>query len=112
MKKQSSYVVVSKDDNGVPHNETGHAVEISPSTKIWYYHGLLHRVDGPAYFNEDNSYEEWWLHGKRHRVNGPAIKYPDGKASWWVNGVEFYSEETWFQALTKECQINYIFEVG
>ena len=41
------------------------------SFERWHYHGIIHRVGGPAYSapNEDI----WYLNGNRTRADGPAI---------------------------------------
>lgn len=111
MNKKTSSVVVSRDESGAPHNETEHSVVITPDVKLWYYHGLLHRVDGPAYFNSETCYSEWWYMGCRHRVDGPAIIYPDGTYLWCYNNKNYSCKEEWFNALTKEEQVSYLFKI-
>ena len=31
--------------------------------KDWYFHGIQHREDGPA-FEASNGYREWWINGE------------------------------------------------
>lgn len=60
---------------------------------IWYDHGEIHRIDGPAiihFFKGVKTYEEWRIRGVCHRENGPAItNYTKGKVShrrYFING--------------------------
>ena len=71
-----------EDDN--LHREDGPAITTG-GLEIWYKHGIRHREDGPAYYN-DQGYKEWSFNGKYHRIDGPAIIYIDGSCEWWVNG--------------------------
>jgi hypothetical protein len=48
-------------------------------------HGDFHRLDGPAFEDEDG-HKSWWVDGKRHRLDGPAIEGVDGEKQWWVDG--------------------------
>lgn len=52
--------------------------------KVWYVHGIKHRIDGPATI--DNSGVEWRQNGLRHRIGGPAVIWSNGDREWWVNG--------------------------
>lgn len=47
--------------------------------------GVLHREDGPAWFNSYNE-KEYWMNGLRHRLDGPAVEYVMGFRQWWING--------------------------
>lgn len=38
---------------------------------IWYCHGLIHRLNGPAI--ESRGSQIWCQNNKRHRVDGPAV---------------------------------------
>ena len=51
-----------------------------------YYHGLLHRIDGPA-AEWPNGYKYWYFKGKLHRSDGPAVELPSGYKEYWVNGI-------------------------
>jgi hypothetical protein len=95
--------------NGEYHREDGPAVEVPNGSKYWYLNGYYHREDGPAIENRDGI-KEWYLMGKIHRVDGPAIEYPDGYKEWFINGKE-YSQIEWFQKLTSEQQINYLWNL-
>ena len=44
-----------------------------------------HREDGPAIIGEDGT-EAWWFHGLLHRIGGPAITAGQYQA-WWEYGV-------------------------
>ena len=92
------------------HRIGGPAIEHQNGTKMWHQNGKLHRLNGPAIEYENGS-KEWWIKGKRHRVDGPAIEYSDGEMDWFINGIQFYSQEEWFEALPKENQIAYLFNM-
>ena len=84
---------------------------VGKAYKYWVNsNGDLHRLDGPA-AEWANGTKEWFLNGVLHRVDGPAIEYLDGQKDWFINGEEFSSQEAWFKALPKECQIDYLFKM-
>ena len=65
----------------------GVEIKIQPDgAKHWYFHGVLHRDDGPAV--ERPHGEKWWFQfGKQHREDGPAVEYDDGRTNeYWLNG--------------------------
>ena len=65
--------------------------------QMWYLHGQLHRVDGPAAIWSDGRHH-WYLHGQCHRVDGPAMIHADGSQRWFVQGQEFTREVVeWLQ---------------
>ncbi len=72
--------------------------------------GELHRLDGPA-VEFKNGKRCWYKNGYFHRLDGPAIEHSDGTKYWWLDG-RLYSEEKWFEALTFEKQIAYLFKLG
>ena len=72
--------------------------------------GLLHRLDGPAREYSDG-YKSWWVDGKRHRVDGPAVECKNGYKEWFIKGVFFKNKECWFNALAKDEQITYLFNM-
>ena len=96
--------------NGRLHREDGPAVNKYNGTTMWYFNGVLHRVNEPA-ITIPNEKKEWWFEGNRHRVDGPAVEYKNGSKSWYVKGIYFPSKEAWFNALTKEEQIAYLFNM-
>ena len=98
------------NSNGVLHRVDGPAVEWTDGSKEWYLYGKRHRVDGPAVAWK-NGIKEWFVNGKYHRVDGPAIEYRSGRKDWFINGEEFSSQEAWFKALSRECQIDYLFKM-
>lgn len=55
--------------------------------KEWYYHGVLHRVGGPAVDAGDSFH--WFHYGKRHRTDGPASRYI-------AHGTGLYIEHYWY----------------
>jgi hypothetical protein len=89
----------------------------TPYFSAWYRHGLMHRLNGPAYVAHDSAARmffhlgkrhradgepavyrpdgglEWWENGERHRAAGPAIENPNGSREWWVKGKKKTFEE-------------------
>lgn len=63
----------------------------------YYYHGLLHRDDGPArtyQMTQSAVFNEYYYKGKLHRDEGlPAIDYPNGTREWWVHGLRHRDED-------------------
>ena len=99
-----------RNEEGRLHRLDGPAVEWETKTRKWYKNGILHRVDGPAIEWFDGS-KEWYLDGELHRVDGPAIEWSDGAEDWWLNGELFNSKEAWFEALTEEEKLAYLFNM-
>lgn len=58
---------------------------------------ILHREDGPAYFNP-HGLQEWFLNGKRHRSDGPAITWADGCQEWYLNDIEYTNQKEYQEA--------------
>ncbi len=58
------------------HKEDGPAIALKSGYDSWYLDGELHRIGGPATFDERTI--EYWKHGKRHNLDGPAIIWVDG----------------------------------
>ncbi len=86
-------------------------ITLSKETEVyeWWKNGVRHREDGPA-VEYPNGEEEWWLNGKRHRDDGPAVIYSIWVKFWWLNGYS-YSQEEWFEALTPEQQIKFLWNL-
>ena len=95
---------------GLYHRIDGPAIEYVNGTTMWCLNGLLHRVGGPA-IEYVNRTKEWYQQGKRHRVDGPAIEWSNGSEGWYLEGNSYPSKEAWFNALTKEDQIAYLFNM-
>lgn len=57
---------------------------VSDFKRVYYYNGIKHRQDGPAYISTWGD-KEWWLNGMLHRDDGPAIEYSNGRVEWWKN---------------------------
>ena len=110
MKKVFDDRIEWMNDKGELHRFNGPAVEYNNGTKYWYQNGYLHRLDGPAaeYFNGD---KRWFQNGDPHRLDGPAVEYVNGPKCWYING-ERYSEQKWFEALTEDEKIAYLFKLG
>jgi hypothetical protein len=52
--------------------------------EIWYQHGDVHRVDGPAVIMKNCEF--WFQNDKPHRIGGPAISGAGRKKEYWING--------------------------
>jgi hypothetical protein len=103
-------VVVWKNEAGQLHRTDGPAAEWPNGTKEWYFKGRMHRLDGPAIESHTGT-KEWYYDGKLHRIDGPAVILENKYESWYLNGRYFPSKEAWFNALTKEEQIAYLFKM-
>ena len=82
------------DENNKLHRDGDEPAMIYPPNgkcKIWYFHGLVHRENGPAKIWNDGS-KEWWVNGKPHRLDGPAMmesRSGQPKAyMWFIEGKE------------------------
>jgi hypothetical protein len=66
-------------------------------SQVWYQHGELHRINGPAVTWPDGR-QAWYQHGELHRINGPAVIRPDGHQGWYVHGRSITGEVVeWLQ---------------
>lgn len=79
--------------HNILHCRYGPAVISLNGTKIWYYTGKIHRIDGPAIIY-NNCNRERYQNGLLHReVNehsrnpGPAIENLDGSGKWCIYGI-------------------------
>ena len=52
--------------------------------EMWYLHGDLHRVGGPAVILKNG--ELWFQNDRPHRLDGPAISGAGRKKEYWING--------------------------
>jgi hypothetical protein len=70
----------------IPHTYTGKATD-NYNVSYWYKDGKLHHTDGPAaiYCTEEQA---WYYHGVRHRVGGPAYENTakgfSAYKEWWI----------------------------
>lgn len=99
--------IIYLDKNQFLHRTDGLASIPPDGTREWYWHGHLHREDGPAVewsperamFRKhtqggDNNHDaslsrverEWWIKGDRHREDGPTVEWENGVKEWWVDG--------------------------
>lgn len=79
------------DVNNHYHKVDGPALVDSCGRQLWYWHGLRHRIGGPAVI--EANVEEWWVHGRQHRTDGPAIESMQFGHEWWVNGRQLTEDE-------------------
>lgn len=80
-----------RDEFGQYHRTRGPAligpvITGSDRDRVWYQHGLPHRLNGPAIITAEGR-KEWYQEGERHRLDGPAVTLIDGYKEWWVNGI-------------------------
>jgi len=111
MKKVFNNCIDWTNDKGELHRVAGPAIESSSGYKAWYINGKRHRLDGPA-IEKDDGTRCWYQNGKLHRLDGPAIECADGSKEWYLNGRAFETEQKWFEALTLEQQVAYLFKLG
>jgi len=53
------------DKNGCTHKDDGPAY-VSDCIDVWYRHGLIHRLDGPAVIYKGSELYEYWILGHKH----------------------------------------------
>lgn len=76
---------------GAPASQTDDGFCIN--TRAWWWRGVYHRVDGPAYISDVGPHEscgpcyEWYNYGNLHRDGGPAV-VTQCKSQWWCHGVQ------------------------
>ena len=98
------------NDNGELHRLDGPAAEFKNGDKHWYQNGERHRLDGPA-IEYNIGTKCWYQNGKRHRLDGPAIDWFDRKKEWYIKGKQ-YLEQEWFEMLSEDNKIAYLFKLG
>ena len=65
-----------------------------------YLDGVLHSFDNnPAVEYKDGT-KMWFYRGKRHKIDGPAVEYSDGTKYWFIYG-NLVSEEEYNFYITK-----------
>ena len=67
-------------------------VENTFGSRFWFLNGVLHREDGPAHINFNNT-NHWYFGGKTHRIDGPAVEWFNGEKEWWVDGNQITEEQ-------------------
>jgi hypothetical protein len=77
--------------HGQVHRVGGPAAIWTDGTQYWRLHDQLHRADGPAIIYT-NGHQRWYQHDQLHRADGPALIYPDGSSAWYVQGCEITAE--------------------
>jgi hypothetical protein len=80
----------------------------SEGNKFWFKGVDFHREDGPAVeFVNGNKF--WFKNGKYHRVDGPAVEWNFGEQEWWLDGKEYPSKEEYFEALSPEQRLKFVY---
>lgn len=102
-----------RDYVGRLHKEDGPALAFEDGSQMWYKHGLVHRVGGPAITGKrqcmkrddqlmDGTWAiqscvvkslEWFVNGLRHRTDGPAVERDDLIFEYWTNGQRLHEDE-------------------
>ncbi len=77
----------------------------------WKIHGKFHRLDGPAVRWDDGG-RDWYINDELHRLDGPAMECANGEKYWYIMGKDYKTEEEWFNALTEQDQIAYLFKIN
>jgi hypothetical protein len=72
------------------HRADGPAVEWQSGVQEWYWHGVPHRMDGPAVIKP--GLKRWYRNGKLHREDGPAVE-EQGREEWYRNGRKMTPEQ-------------------
>lgn len=75
----------------VLHRPDRPAIEYTDGEKWWYFNGKLHRVVGPAVYENDTY--QWYINCKRHREDGPAVLCANGHTEWWLYGKQLTQKE-------------------
>jgi hypothetical protein len=73
------------DDDNKLHRDDSPAIINCVGVEYWYYHGVIHRIGGPAIICDNNNQFRWCNYGKLHRLDGPAIEW-NGYKQWWISG--------------------------
>ncbi len=53
----------------------------------------------------------WYINGLYHREDGPAVELANGDNFWFLNDKQ-YSQEEWFELLTPEQQIKFLWNLN
>ena len=82
--------VTFTDKDKLPHKMNGPAVEIPKVTQGGLVFQVRHRI-----VSQKGPYWGWYFHGVPHRIGGPAKIYgvDQDRVEWWVNGIRFFEEE-------------------
>jgi len=102
--------VIWVNESGELHRVEGPAILYFNGAKEWWVDGKKHRIDGPA-VERPNGYKEWWLNGTPHKLDGPSCISPTGFKMWHIRGIVYDTEQKWFEALSNEDQISYLFKM-
>ncbi len=96
------YGCISWIKNGIKHRNDQPAVSSTLNddhsvntdrrcNSTWYYHGQLHRVDGPA-INSLGLWFTWYRHGALHRTDGPARMFDTSMICWQQEGKDYRTD--------------------
>ncbi len=75
---------------------------------IEFWRDIPDNFTGVINFWNNNYY--WFVNGRKHREDGPAVIYSDGHKFWYLNDYS-YSQEQWFEQLTPEQQISFLWNL-
>lgn len=81
-------MIVYYDSEGRIHRTSGPAY-INPlyDEEAWYFEGKLHREGNWAYRHKGNFV--WFKHGVLHNLEGPAVVEMAGPEQYWIDGVKY-----------------------
>jgi hypothetical protein len=108
-------------------------MEFVTGVKKWYFHGNLHRTDGPAieFPNGDQEWRvndklhrtdgparfwaymgKWWfVNGECHRTDGPAMQYNNGDQYWYIRNRKVSKSEVVKQVSQRELKVLFLSKV-
>ncbi len=78
--------------NGLQHRENGPAYEGRYESKEYWINGKIHNANGPA-IEDDFGYRAYYKNNKRHRLDGPAIEGPDVENEYYIDDKQLSEEE-------------------
>ena len=79
-------------------------------SESWYYDGMLHRNDGPAWITSSGS-KHWYISDQRHRDDGPAIEYSNGNRAWYSHGMRHRLDGPAIERASDGINLWYIYHV-
>lgn len=81
-------VICYRDNEGRLHRTGGPAfINDLYNEEAWYFEGKLHRDGNWAYRHRGNYV--WFKHGVLHNLDGPAVVEAAGPDQYWIDGVKY-----------------------
>ncbi len=89
-------------EHGKLHN-TNYPTILSFDLEVYYFNGLLHRIQGPAVIYHVTNELEWYAYGQLNNYTGPAIQ-TDRNSYFYIHGIKL-SEKEFMQQLRYQSVI-------